>query len=198
MKKILIITSSTRPVRNGAKVSNWVLEESKKLALGLEFEIIDLRELNLPFIDEIDSPMSGKGYIHEHTKNWSKIVSEAKGFIMVVPEYNGGYPAPLKNAIDFLYSEWNNKPVGIVGYGSRGALDAVRQLKEILLAMKLKPLLTQIGINKVWSAFDDKDLIIKEFINGDIQELFKEMKKEVSWTLSHLRHYQYPWRWEFS
>jgi NAD(P)H-dependent FMN reductase len=179
MKKILIILSSTRPVRNGEKVSNWVLEESKLSNLDLEFEILDLRELNLPFLDEPETPNSGQPYVHEHTKNWSKIVNEASGFIIVTPEYNGGYPASLKNALDFLYNEWTNKPVGIVGYGGGGASRSVKQLKEVLVSLKLIPMENQIGINSVWSAFDKDNKMINEFIVGDVQKLFTEIKSNL-------------------
>lgn len=179
MKKILIIISSTRPVRNGEKVGRWVLEESKSSNLDLEFEILDLKELNLPFLDEPESPMSAKKYVHEHTKNWSQIVSKASGFIIVLPEYNGGYPAPLKNALDYLYNEWANKPVGIVGYGGGGASRSVKQLKEILASIQLKTMENQVGINSVWSAFDKDNNLMNEFIDGDIQKLFIEMKSHL-------------------
>jgi NAD(P)H-dependent FMN reductase len=179
MKKILIITSSTRPVRNGVKVSNWVFEESKLTNLELEFEILDLKELNLPFLDEPVSPRSGQEYVHEHTKNWSRIVDEASGFIIVLPEYNGGYPAPLKNALDYLYNEWTKKPVGIVGYGGGGASRSTKQLREVLLSLEMVPMDNQIGIKGVWSAFDKDNKLLSEFVDGNIQELFVEMKKHL-------------------
>jgi NAD(P)H-dependent FMN reductase len=179
MKKIIIITASRRPLRNGEKVTNWVYEQSKLSNLNLLFEVVDLRELDLPFIDEPSPPMSVEEYTNDHTKKWSGIVKEADGFIIVVPEYNRGYPASIKNAIDYLYKEWNFKPVGLIGYGGSGARDSIRQLREILLAMKLKPLYTQIGISDVWSAFDENGNIFKKNIQGNIQKLFTELYKSL-------------------
>lgn len=174
MKNILIILSSTRPGRAGDKVAEWVFEKSKSLESELNFEFIDLKELALPFLDEPFPPMMGEEPVHEHTKNWSKIVDNADGFIIVTPEYNHGYPASLKNALDFLYKEWANKPVGLVGYGGSGARDSTRQLREVLMFMKLKPLHTQIGIGEIWDAFDEDKKLKEKNVHGDINELFKE------------------------
>jgi len=176
MKKIKIIISSTRPGRKGELVAKWVLKETKKYEGNMSFEIIDLKTLELPFMDEPMPPMMGKPYQHGHSKIWSKIVGESDGFIITVPEYNHGYPAPLKNALDFLYNEWVGKPVGIVGYGGSGARDSVRQLREVLAFMKMKPLFTQVGIGAIGAAFNENNEIDNEKIHGNIQELFSELE----------------------
>lgn len=175
MKKILIILSSVRPGRAGDKVADWVVEKSKSLDSEFNFELIDLKELALPFLDEPFPPMMGEEAINEHTKEWSKIVDSSDGFIIVTPEYNHGYPASLKNALDFLYKEWMDKPVGLVGYGGSGARDSIRQLREVLMFMKLKPLHTQIGVGEIWDAFDEDKKLKEKNVHGNINDLFEEL-----------------------
>lgn len=176
MKKILVILASTRPGRAGEGISNWVIAESKKYDGNLSFTLIDLKALDLPFLDEPFPPMMGKPYTHEHSRNWSQLVDHSDGFIIVTPEYNHGYPASLKNALDFLYKEWVGKKVGLVGYGGSGARESIRQIKEVLSSMKMKPLYTQVGISDIWEAFDDDGKLKIEKIHGDINELFKELE----------------------
>jgi NAD(P)H-dependent FMN reductase len=99
---------------------------------GAEFELIDLAEVNLPFLDEPAPAMAGT-YQNEHTKAWSKVIADADGFVFVVPEYNHGYTPVLKNAIDYLYHEWTNKPVAFLSYGSAaGGARAVDQLRAVV------------------------------------------------------------------
>jgi NAD(P)H-dependent FMN reductase len=98
---------------------------------GLHYELIDLAEINLPFLDEPLKPALGN-YQHEHTKAWSQLISSFDAFVFVFPQYNWGYPAPLKNALDFLYSEWANKSAGLVTYGSRGGGKGAAQLQDVL------------------------------------------------------------------
>lgn len=131
--KIGIIIGSTRQGRVGAPVSQWVYETITKLDANAE--LVDLADHNLPFVDSAIPPSAlGEKYEHESVVAWSKLVKSYDAFIIVVPEYNHGYPAVLKNAIDWLWTEWKDKPVGIVSYsgspigGARGA----EQLKLVL------------------------------------------------------------------
>jgi NAD(P)H-dependent FMN reductase len=135
MKKIQVIIGSTRPGRVGEKIALWVMEQSKTQT-DIEFELIDLAAWDLPFLDEPMPPMMGM-YTKDHTKKWAAKVSEADGFIFVTPEYNHGYPAALKNAIDFLHAEWNNKPVAFVGYGVVGGARAIGQLNQVTTTLKM-------------------------------------------------------------
>jgi NAD(P)H-dependent FMN reductase len=110
--------------------------------------VVDLAELNLPFLDEPDAAESGEPYRHEHTRRWSAITSAADAFVLVMPEYNQGYNAPLKNALDYLYTEWHDKPVAFVSYGmTSGGLRAVQQLKTVTLALKMVPVLESVVIH---------------------------------------------------
>jgi NAD(P)H-dependent FMN reductase len=110
-----------------------VVDDSSKL----DFELIDLAVINLPFLDEPEMPALGN-YQHEHTKTWSELISLYDGFIFVLPQYNWGYPAPLKNALDFLYHEWTNKPATIVTYGNHGGGKATAQLQIVLQGLHMR------------------------------------------------------------
>lgn len=136
MYKLKIILASTRSGRKGPAVAEWVTSVAKADA-RFETELVDLKTVNLPFLDEPDHPRLRK-YTHDHTKAWSAKVEEGDAFIFVMPEYNFGYSAPLKNAIDHLFQEWQYKPVGLVSYGGvSGGLRATQSLKPVLTAVQL-------------------------------------------------------------
>jgi NAD(P)H-dependent FMN reductase len=135
MIKIGIIMGSTRPNRVGEAVAKWVHELAQKKG-GAEFELIDLRDQNLPLLDEPVSPMQHK-YEKEHTKKWAAKVAGYDAFIFVTPEYNHSTCAALKNALDFLYAEWNNKAAGFVSYGAAGGARAVEHLRGISTELKM-------------------------------------------------------------
>jgi len=122
MTKIGIILGSTRPNRNGEQVANWVLDHATRRD-DAEFELIDLRDYPLPHLDEPMPPSMGQ-YQHDHTKQWATKIASFDGFVIVTPEYNHGTSGVLKNAIDYLYAEWNNKAVGFVSYGGAGGARA--------------------------------------------------------------------------
>ena len=118
MLKIGIIVGSTRPGRKAAAVAKWV-HDLLKNRTDAEFEIVDIEDYKLPLLDE-PVPPSMHQYSKAHTKTWSEKIASLDGYIFVSPEYNHGTSAALKNAIDFLYHEWNNKAAGFVGYGGSG------------------------------------------------------------------------------
>jgi NAD(P)H-dependent FMN reductase len=128
MIKIAMITESTRPGRVGEAVGRWVYDIARKRT-DADFEAIDLKELKLPLVDEAVPPSMGQ-YSQPHTKAWVKRIAPFDGFVFVTPEYNHATSAALKNAIDFLYGEWNNKAAGFVGYGSAGGTRAVENLRR--------------------------------------------------------------------
>lgn len=129
MTRIGIIIGSTRPNRIGPKIAQWVYEEASKRE-DVEFELIDIADFNLPLLDELQPAASGE-YTQEHTRRWSEAIARCDGFIFVTPEYNHGMPASLKNAIDYLWTEWQNKACGFVSYGTVGGSRAVEQLRLI-------------------------------------------------------------------
>ena len=117
MIRIGIILGSTRPNRNGEQVATWVYDIASRRS-DAEFELIDLRDYPLPHLDEPLPPSMGQ-YQNEHTKQWAATIASFDGFVIVTPEYNHCTSGVLKNAIDYLYAEWNNKAVGFVSYGAR-------------------------------------------------------------------------------
>ncbi|MBL8519470.1 MAG: NAD(P)H-dependent oxidoreductase [Betaproteobacteria bacterium] len=130
MIRIAIVTGSTRPGRKSRAVADWVLA----LAAGrsdAEYVLLDIADYQLPLLDE-SSPPAKMQYQHEHTKRWSAAVAGFDGFVFVTPEYNHGPSAALKNALDFLYREWNHKAAGFVSYGSAGGVRAVEQLRLVM------------------------------------------------------------------
>ncbi|WP_107660572.1 NADPH-dependent FMN reductase [Nocardia suismassiliense] len=129
MSSIGIILGSTRPNRRGEQVAQWVLNTAAQRG-DAEFELIDLRDHPLPHLDEPMPPMLGPS-IHPHTREWAERIRPFDGFVVVTPEYNGGMPGVLKNAIDHLCKEWADKAVGFVSYGVSGGARAVVQLRMV-------------------------------------------------------------------
>ncbi len=130
MIKVGIILGSTRPGRNGEAVAKWVHELAQQRT-DATYELVDLLDYNLPLLDEPVPPSQGK-YTKDHTRKWSAKIAELDAFVFVTAEYNHGVPGALKNAIDFLFKEWNNKAAGIVSYGSIGGARAAEQLRLVL------------------------------------------------------------------
>lgn len=127
---ISIIVGSVRPVRIGDQIAE-ALAPIIAEAAGARVQIIDLAQLNLPMLDEPLMPAMGN-YAHAHTREWAEIIEASDAVVFVTPQYNGGYPASLKNAIDFLYQEWKEKPALIVSYGGHGGGQAAAQLRQVL------------------------------------------------------------------
>jgi NAD(P)H-dependent FMN reductase len=150
---ILVIAASTRQGRNGDKVIRWLMSRLDTRS-DATFELADLRELALPFFEAPAGPAYGP--IAAEARTWAERVANADGFIVVTPEYNHGYPAPLKNAIDHLYHEWGHKPAAIISYGGpAGGYRAAEQLRQVLVELKMVPVREQVGITTVWAAFDE-------------------------------------------
>ena len=144
--KIKIIVGSTRQGRFSEKPSNWILEEAKKLE-GVDAELLDLRDYAMPFFEDPMSPSMAKGnYSNKVVKKWAEKINEGDAFIIVTPEYNHGYPAVLKNAMDVIYPEWNRKPVGFVSYGSAVGARSVEQLRQVAVELQMAPIRNAIHI----------------------------------------------------
>ena len=175
MKKVGIIIGSTRDTRKGYKIGEWVFNEVSDTLN--QFNIIDLKEVDLVHYNEPSSPMSSSGYKHTSTKNWSKIVSEYDSFIFVTPEYNGFFTGALKDAIDYLYHEWKNKSYIIVGYGGRGAKNAAGHLESLLNRFEMVNI-GNIAISQPWTSLQEDGSILKDYIDGDIKELVNKLIKK--------------------
>jgi NAD(P)H-dependent FMN reductase len=145
MLRVAIITGSTRPGRLNERVSRWVhrLAAERKDA---EFELIDIAAYNLPLLDESIPPLLGQ-YQHEHTKRWAEMIGSFDAYVFVTPEYNHSTSGALKNAIDYLYGEWNDKAAGFVSYGSYGGARAVEHLRLILAELKVATVRTQVMLS---------------------------------------------------
>jgi len=130
MIKLAIIVGSTRPGRKAADVANWVYEIARQRN-DAEVEVVDIQDYSLPLLDEPVPPSMGQ-YSKEHTKKWAAKIDSFDAYVFVTPEYNHGTSGALKNAIDFLYKEWNNKAAGFVGYGSAGGTRAVESLRLVM------------------------------------------------------------------
>lgn len=145
MLKIAIILGSTRPKRNGEAVARWVFDIAGKRS-DAQFELIDLRDVNLPLLDEPVPPAMGQ-YSQPHTKAWAAKIDSFDAFVFVTPEYNHGTSGVLKNAIDYLYKEWNNKAAGFVSYGSAGGARAVEQLRQVMGEMQIAAVRAQVMLS---------------------------------------------------
>ncbi|WP_411081876.1 NADPH-dependent FMN reductase [Streptomyces sp. cmx-18-6] len=157
MTRLAIVTGSTRTHRRAEAVADWVLTSARKAAPeGVEVELVDLADFALPVLDE-PAPAAWGIYAHEHTKRWSQAIAGFDGYVFVTPEYNHGVPGPLKNAIDYLYSEWNHKAVGFVSYGVNGGVRAVEQLRQIAAELKLADVAAQVALNS-FTDFDYTDI----------------------------------------
>jgi NAD(P)H-dependent FMN reductase len=131
VKQLRIVVSSTRPGRIGPKVAEWVAAQAP--TSEWEVELLDLS--SLPFFDEEDMPRNGN-YAKSHTKDWASKVFESDAIVVVTPQYNRSFPAPIKNAIDYLFAEWDAKPIALVGYGWSGASDATADLAKVFAHVK--------------------------------------------------------------
>lgn len=145
MLKIAVIIGSTRPGRVGESVAKWVYDLVQKRT-DAEFELVDIKEFNLPLLDEAVPPSQGQ-YLKEHSKVWAAKVDSFDGFVVVTPEYNHGICGALKNAIDFVYREWNNKAAGFVGYGSAGGVRAVEHLRLVMAEVQVATVRNQVALS---------------------------------------------------
>ena len=134
LPKIQIIVGSTRPGRIGLQIANWLKDELDYIDEA-KVETIDLAAINLPFLDELAHPATGQ-YSNDHTLAWSRKIKEGNGYIWLTPEYNAGYSAPIKNAIDYLYQEWADKPVLVASYGAGGGPTANHNLVDVVKRVK--------------------------------------------------------------
>ena len=147
MTQIGIILGSTRPNRNGEQVAKWVLDIASRRN-DANYELVDLRDYPLPHLDEPLPPSLGQ-YQNDHTKEWADKIASFDGFVIVTPEYNHGTSGVLKNAIDYLYGEWNNKAVGFVSYGAAGGARAAEHLRLVAGELQMADVRQQVVLSLV-------------------------------------------------
>ena len=147
MIQIGIILGSTRPNRNGEQVARWVYDNAS-LRSDAEFELVDLRDYPLPHLDEPLPPSMGQ-YQNEHTRQWAEKIASFDGFVIVTPEYNHSTSGVLKNAIDYLYAEWNNKAVGFVSYGAVGGARAAEHLRLVAGELQMADVRQQVALSLI-------------------------------------------------
>jgi NAD(P)H-dependent FMN reductase len=143
--KIAIILGSTRPGRNGAAVADWVVDRAAARTTA-HYELVDLADHPLPHLDEAMPPTMGQ-YAREHTQAWAKTIGSYDGYIFVTPEYNHSTSGVLKNAIDYLYAEWNNKAAAFVSYGALGGARAIEHLRAILSELQVAHVRQQLSFS---------------------------------------------------
>lgn len=147
MPNIAIIAGSTRPGRKSAGVARWVAEVASRRD-DAAFEIVDLADYPLPPLDEpVPAAMSGADYTCPHTGPWSQKIASFDGYVFVTPEYNRATSGALKNALDYLYVEWNNKAAGFVSYGFLGGTRAVEQLRLTMGELQVAVVPSQVALS---------------------------------------------------
>jgi NAD(P)H-dependent FMN reductase len=179
MYKLKIITSTVRPGRKGPIVASWIAEKAKEFG-GFEIEILELGDINLPLMNEANHPVMRK-YEHDHTKKWSAQIDEADAFIFVTAEYDYNYPAPLRNALEYLLHEWSYKAAGIVSYGGVSAgTRAANSLKADLSTLRIVPLSESVNIPFFTQFINEEGvLVVNEITDKAAQTMLKELTR---WT----------------
>ena len=169
--RLSVVIASTRPGRLGPTVARWVLEQVPEDRF--EAELLDLADFALPFLDEPREPSEGD-YAHEHTRRWSAAIRDTDALLVVMPEYNRGYNAALKNAIDFLYAEWEGLPVACVGYGWYGARYAKAALRQTLERVKMT-VVEAPGL-EFDSTLVDRQVVPDEALVRDLTQTFADLR----------------------
>lgn len=181
--KIQLILGSTRVGRFGEQPAQWIYNLAKERE-EFDVELLDLRDYPLPFFNEPISPSQpNMKYITEGAEKWAKKIAEADGYIWVTPEYNHGYSAVLKNSIDYLFKEWNKKPVGFVAYGSVGGARAVEQLRGVAAELEMATVRTAVHIVAPWFLLDENGKLKTDSFQGTA----KLMLGQLSWWTKALK-----------
>jgi NAD(P)H-dependent FMN reductase len=156
---IQIVIGSTREQRRGPAIARWFADIAA-MRDDITSELLDLAEFELPFLSGATPPLNPESR-DGAARGWAAKVAEGDGYVFVVPEYNHGYPAAVKNALDHLFGEWSRKPVGFVSYGGlAGGVRAVEQLRQVAVELDMVPVRRQVAIQRVWQAIED---------NGDLR-----------------------------
>ena len=179
MTAISVITGSIRQGRFGEKPAKWIFELLKERE-GVDARLLDLRHFPMPFFDQPMGPaMPGRPpYEHEVVQRWTAEIARADGFIIVTPEYNFGPPAVLKNALDWVYKEWNRKTVAFVSYGGAMGVRSVQMLRLIAIELQLAPMRFTVSI--------PRDVLWAHFQGGDVDKGLAELNKQADAMIDDL------------
>jgi NAD(P)H-dependent FMN reductase len=169
--RVSVVVCSTRPQRIGHRVAQWVTDHVPD---DLTLTVHDLREVALPFLDEPGQPADGH-YAHEHTRRWSQAMQDTDALVLVMPEYNRGYNAALKNAIDFLYAEWEGLPVACVGYGWHGASYAKSALRQTLERVKMV-VVDGPGLSFGEDLTQQGEILVGDRLDDELAAMFVELR----------------------
>ena len=183
--KVGVILGTTRKVRRGERVAKWLMPQLAKFK-KIEFELLDLRDYPLPFYAEDNSPDSLKnGYTNKVATKWAAKIGEKDAFILIVSEYNHGPTAVLKNALDYVYNEWNKKPVTFVSYatGAGGGIRAVEQLREITVELQMAPMQSAVHISHVLDTIDENGKLLQ----GQYSERVAHVIEQLLWWAKALK-----------
>lgn len=177
MQQLKIITSTTREGRKGIAVARWFTELARQQD-GYEVELLDLATINLPLMNEPNHPRLQQ-YQYEHTRQWSAAIDAADAFVIVLAEYNFGFPAPIKNAIDYLFKEWKYKPVGIVSYGGlSGGMRSAQMLKQVVTAVGMMPIAEAVALPSFAKQVDESgNFQPSEINNKSAVAMLQELRK---------------------
>ncbi|RJL32120.1 NADPH-dependent FMN reductase [Bailinhaonella thermotolerans] len=181
MTRIAIIIGSTRPGRRGELVARWVRETALRHRPDVTFDILDLADFDLPLLDETTPAIFGT-YERSHTQRWSAAVASYDGFVFVTPEYNHSFPAVLKNAIDFLFHEWNDKAAGFVSYGVHQGVRAVEHLRLVLAEVKVATVRTQVALSNFADYAESMDPATLDPRSHQRQDLITMLDEVLSWA----------------
>lgn len=189
MPRIAVIIGSTRPGRRGEQVARWVMGQAQQRT-DAEFELIDLLDHPLPHLDEPLPPNMGQ-YQNAHTLDWAATIARFDGFVFVTPEYNHSVSGVLKNAIDYLYAEWNNKAMGVVSYGATGGTRAAEHLRLIAGELQLAAVRTNVALSLFTDFTDFTTLSPTEY---QAQALNALLDQVIAWSqaLAPLRRVAQP------
>lgn len=181
-----VIVGSTRPGRIGREVADWFAAIAERDA-RFETHVLDLAEIDLPLFDESSHPALGT-YEHDHTRRWSELVGAMDAFVFVIPEYNGGFPASVKNAIDFLHREWRDKAAAIVSYGGgSGGLRAALMLRQVLNVLRMHAVLDAVTLRLSEHLDPERRLVPDATLDQQANRLLGELAR-ISVPLRTLRH----------
>ena len=181
--RVLVIMGSTRNGRICPKIASWISEIGRE-TIDAPFEIIDLRDWPLPMDDEPGVPAAGV-YETAQTRLWSKKIASGCAIVFVTPQYNWGYPAPLKNALDHLYDEWRGKPAMIVTYGQRGGGKCAQQLRQVVEGLNMRPAETMPALKLTRAQIEANDGSVtpeRDFVGdvGSVRQAFAELGAQLA------------------
>jgi NAD(P)H-dependent FMN reductase len=183
--KLGVILGSIREIRRGNRMAKWLMPQLDVFE-GFETELLDLRDYPLPFFNENDSPEGHDGdYANAVGRAWSAKIKEKDAYIIIAPEYNHGTSAVLKNALDWLYNEWNRKPVAFISYSpnAAGGVRAVEQLRQNVIELQMAPLREAIHITYVLDTLTEDGKLLQ----GHYNERLVTLMEELLWWSSALK-----------